>query len=117
MGPPPEREPEAAALVPAVAGDARLPYHVFLAWNASGGLVWGVLHVGWYAHGQITDYGVYQAYGDSIVTHHDVPYRDFSVEYPPAALPGAPGRLARRRVRCDLSSPRSSRSGRRRPTP
>ncbi len=49
--------------------------------------VWGVLHVGWYAHGQITDYGVYQAYGDSIVTHHDVPYRDFSVEYPPAALP------------------------------
>lgn len=34
------------ALVPAVAGDARLPYRVFLAWNAAGGLIWGVLHVG-----------------------------------------------------------------------
>ena len=34
------------ALVPAVAGDARLPYHVFLAWNAAGGLIWGILHVG-----------------------------------------------------------------------
>ena len=34
------------ALVPAVAGDARLPYHRFLAWNAAGGLIWGVVHVG-----------------------------------------------------------------------
>ena len=34
------------ALVPAVAGDARLPYPVFLAWNAAGALLWGVLHVG-----------------------------------------------------------------------
>src|SRR5205814_3901625 len=34
------------ALVPAVAGDARLPYPRFLAWNAAGGLIWGVLHVG-----------------------------------------------------------------------
>jgi hypothetical protein len=49
--------------------------------------VWGVLHVGWYAHGQITDYGEYQLYGDSVVTNHAVPYRDFPVEYPPAALP------------------------------
>jgi uncharacterized membrane protein len=49
--------------------------------------VWGVLHVGWYAHGQIIDYGEYQLYGDSIVTNHAVPYRDFPVEYPPAALP------------------------------
>jgi membrane protein DedA with SNARE-associated domain len=34
------------ALVPAVAGDARLPYRKFLAWNAAGGLIWGILHVG-----------------------------------------------------------------------
>jgi membrane protein DedA with SNARE-associated domain len=34
------------ALVPAVAGDARLPYRTFLAWNAAGGLIWGILHVG-----------------------------------------------------------------------
>jgi membrane-associated protein len=34
------------ALVPAVAGDARLPYRRFLAWNAAGGLIWGVVHVG-----------------------------------------------------------------------
>ncbi len=49
--------------------------------------VWGLLHVGWYAHGQITDYGVYETYGNDVVHNHLVPYRDFSVEYPPAALP------------------------------
>lgn len=49
--------------------------------------VWGLLHVGWYAHGQITDYGVYETYGNDVVHGHLVPYRDFSVEYPPAALP------------------------------
>jgi uncharacterized membrane protein len=49
--------------------------------------VWGVLHVGWYEHGQIIDYGEYQLYGDDIVHHDRLPYRDFPVEYPPAALP------------------------------
>ncbi len=49
--------------------------------------VWGVLHVGWYEHGQIIDYGVYQEYGDKVVHEHAVPYRDFQLEYPPAALP------------------------------
>jgi membrane protein DedA with SNARE-associated domain len=34
------------ALVPAVAGDARLPYPVFLMWNAAGAILWGILHVG-----------------------------------------------------------------------
>lgn len=34
------------ALVPAVAGDARLPYSTFLKWNAAGGIIWGTLHVG-----------------------------------------------------------------------
>jgi glycosyl transferase family 87 len=59
--------------------------------------VWGVLHVGWYTHGQITDTGEYQMYGDSIVTNRAVPYRDFQVEYPPAALPAfvAPSLLER----------------------
>ena len=49
--------------------------------------VWGVLHVGWYGHGQIVDYGVYQRYGDKVVNEHAVPYRDFDLEYPPGALP------------------------------
>jgi hypothetical protein len=49
--------------------------------------VWGVLHVGWYDRAQIVDYGVYQEYGDAIANGHQVPYRDFEVEYPPAALP------------------------------
>ena len=51
------------------------------------GAVWALLHVGWYAHNQITDYGVYRHYGDGIVKTHAVPYRDFPMEYPPAALP------------------------------
>jgi uncharacterized membrane protein len=49
--------------------------------------VWGVLHVGWYAHRQIVDYGIYQRYGDKVVDEHAVPYRDFDLEYPPGALP------------------------------
>jgi uncharacterized membrane protein len=48
--------------------------------------VWGVLHVGWYGSGQIVDYGVYQHYGDAMESGA-VPYRDFKLEYPPAALP------------------------------
>jgi hypothetical protein len=51
------------------------------------GAVWALLHVGWYAHHQITDYGVYRHYGDGITHTHAVPYRDFPMEYPPAALP------------------------------
>jgi uncharacterized membrane protein len=35
----------------------------------------------------LTDYGVYKKYGDKIVNTHAVPYRDFQMEYPPAALP------------------------------
>ena len=47
---------------------------------------WIALHHGWLARGQIMDTPVYQSYGDAIV-HGDAPYRDFSVEYPPGALP------------------------------
>jgi uncharacterized membrane protein len=36
---------------------------------------------------QIVDTPTYQQYGDAIVHHGQVPYRDFAVEYPPAALP------------------------------
>ena len=49
--------------------------------------VWGLLHTAWYPHRQIVDYGVYQTYGDDIVDGHQVPYKDFQLEYPPAALP------------------------------
>jgi membrane protein DedA with SNARE-associated domain len=34
------------AVVPALAGESRMSYRRFLAWNASGALVWGVFHVG-----------------------------------------------------------------------
>jgi hypothetical protein len=50
-------------------------------------VVWLLLHVGWYPHGQIVDYPIYRAYGDAIVHRHAVPYRDFRLEYQPAALP------------------------------
>jgi hypothetical protein len=48
---------------------------------------WGLVHVGFWAHGQIVDTPTYQRYGDAIVHHGRVPYRDFGLEYPPAALP------------------------------
>jgi hypothetical protein len=47
---------------------------------------WGVLHLPAYSHYQIRDTPVYQEYGEAM-THGDVPYRDFAVEYPPGALP------------------------------
>jgi glycosyl transferase family 87 len=47
---------------------------------------WGLLHVGFWDRNPIIDTPVYQGYGDKIV-HGQVPYRDFPVEYPPAALP------------------------------
>ena len=48
--------------------------------------VWGLLHVGFYRHDQIKDTPVYEKYGDWMADGR-VPYRDFSVEYPPGALP------------------------------
>jgi Glycosyltransferase family 87 len=47
---------------------------------------WSVVHYGFYADNHIVDTPVYQRYGDAIVAGH-VPYEDFTVEYPPAALP------------------------------
>jgi hypothetical protein len=50
------------------------------------GAAWGLLHRGFYKHDQIIDTPVYQNYGDAIADGK-VPYRDFGLEYPPAALP------------------------------
>ncbi len=47
---------------------------------------WGLLHVGFWKHGQIVDTPVYENYGLAM-TRGAVPYRDFAVEYPPLALP------------------------------
>jgi hypothetical protein len=47
---------------------------------------WSVVHYGFYADNHIVDTPVYQRYGDAIVDGH-VPYENFTVEYPPAALP------------------------------
>jgi Glycosyltransferase family 87 len=47
---------------------------------------WGLLHHGFYARDQIADTPIYERYGEAM-TNGEVPYRDFRVEYPPAALP------------------------------
>jgi uncharacterized membrane protein len=47
---------------------------------------WWGLHQGFYARDQIVDLPVYENYGEAM-TRGDVPYQDFAVEYPPAALP------------------------------
>jgi uncharacterized membrane protein len=56
---------------------------------AAGGLFllsFALVHRWFWAHGQLVDWPVYKTYGDAIVHHGLVPYRDFAVEYPPAAL-------------------------------
>ena len=50
------------------------------------GFVWGTLHVGFFGRREIVDVGAYKSYGDAVVDGR-VPYRDFHVGYPPAALP------------------------------
>jgi hypothetical protein len=47
---------------------------------------WGLLHTGFWRHDQVVDTPVYAKYGEAI-TRGDVPYRDFTPEYPPLALP------------------------------
>jgi hypothetical protein len=47
---------------------------------------WALLHVGFYERDQIVDTPIYERYGTSM-REGEVPYRDFRVEYPPAALP------------------------------
>jgi Glycosyltransferase family 87 len=47
---------------------------------------WATIHVGFYEHEQIVDTPVYEKYATAM-EDGEVPYRDFDVEYPPAALP------------------------------
>ena len=47
---------------------------------------WALLHEGFYARDQIVDTPIYERYGEAMVDGQ-MPYRDFPVEYPPAALP------------------------------
>ncbi len=47
---------------------------------------WALLHEGFYERDQIVDTPIYERYGEAMVDGQ-VPYRDFKVEYPPAALP------------------------------
>ncbi|MGD0273636.1 MAG: glycosyltransferase 87 family protein [Gaiellaceae bacterium] len=47
---------------------------------------WATIHHGFYSEHQIVDTPLYQHYGDWVM-HGNVPYRDFSLEYPPGALP------------------------------
>jgi hypothetical protein len=47
---------------------------------------WALLHYSFFARDQIIDTPIYERYGEA-VTQGEVPYRDFPVEYPPAALP------------------------------
>jgi hypothetical protein len=47
---------------------------------------WIGIHHGWFVRGQIIDTPVYQEYGDAMV-RGEMPYRDFSVAYPPGPLP------------------------------
>jgi hypothetical protein len=49
-------------------------------------LSWALVHTGWYDDGEIVDIPVYASYGTAI-EDGAVPYRDFSLEYPPGALP------------------------------
>jgi hypothetical protein len=49
-------------------------------------LCWGLVHTWFWGHGQLVDWPTYKSYGDAMRAGH-VPYRDFSVEYPPGALP------------------------------
>jgi Glycosyltransferase family 87 len=49
-------------------------------------VAWALLHEGFYERDQIADTPIYQRYGEAM-EDGQVPYRDFRVEYPPAALP------------------------------
>jgi hypothetical protein len=47
---------------------------------------WALLHAEFFAAEQIVDTPVYESYGDAVLDGQ-VPYRDFQLEYPPAAVP------------------------------
>ena len=48
---------------------------------------WTVSQHWFYARSEITDLPLYERYGDAMYGKRRIPYRDFRLEYPPAALP------------------------------
>src|SRR5438034_325406 len=77
--------PRAGAEVPAV---PQRPTAVVAVLVVSAFLVaFGALHYGFYTRKTLLDAPLYERYGDAIVHHGRVPYRDFAVEYPPGSLP------------------------------
>ncbi len=63
----------------------------------------GALHRGWYDDEEIVDIPVYETYGNAI-ERGKIPYRDFRLEYPPAALPvfALPALLSKRGDQADF---------------
>src|SRR5436305_14732784 len=49
-------------------------------------LSWSFLHHGTLQRNQIVDTPVYEGYGDAVMAGK-IPYSDFKLEYPPAAVP------------------------------
>src|SRR3954449_956015 len=49
-------------------------------------LCWGLVHLELWSSHAIVEWPTYERYGDAIPHHAQVPYRDFAVEYPPAAI-------------------------------
>jgi hypothetical protein len=47
---------------------------------------WGLIQHGFFARERIVDTPIYERYGEAM-TRGEIPYRDFALEYPPAALP------------------------------
>jgi hypothetical protein len=47
---------------------------------------WALVHEGFYERSEIVDTPIYERYGEAMAAGQ-VPYRDFALEYPPAALP------------------------------
>jgi hypothetical protein len=69
--------------------NAEHPFVVVAAALAAGVFVLSWAVVRWTVDPQreIVDTPLYQGYGDAVVTRHEIPYRDFRLEYPPGALP------------------------------
>ena len=64
---------------------------------------WAAIHHGWYDDEEIVDIPVYETYGNAI-ERGKIPYRNFRLEYPPAALPvfALPALLSKRGDRADF---------------
>ena len=78
---------------------------------AAGGLFllcWGLVHLDFWSRHAIVDWTGYEHYGDAILHQGLVPYRDFAVEYPPAALVSFLLPAAFSRSSCSSRAARSS---------